>query len=63
MAKVKLSQKRYADLLAAERKHLDLLPVYDDLEACGEDCKAMREITDTELTRIQEIKKRFGPNA
>ena len=63
MAKIKLTPKRNADLLAAERKHLDLLPVYDDLEACGEDCSAMREITNTELQRIQEIKQRFGPGA
>jgi len=63
MAKIKLSQRRYAELLAAERKHLDLIPVYADLEACGEDCAAMREITDTELQRIQEIKTRFGPGA
>jgi hypothetical protein len=61
MHKVKLSQAAWQKLQAAERKHLDLIPVYDDLEACGENCAALREVTDTELSRIQEIKKRFAP--
>ena len=62
MQEIRLTKKRYAELLAAERKLLDLLPVYAQLEDCGENCDAMRGVTDTELQRIQKIKENFAPN-
>ena len=60
MAKIKLSKARLQELLAAERKLLELLPEYDKVEECGVDCLQFRQVTDDRLKQIAAIKKNFG---
>jgi hypothetical protein len=62
MAKIKLSRERYAELLSAERLFHDLLPDLDNLEQCGEDCQAMRQVVQDEMKRIEKIKQFFAPS-
>lgn len=61
MAKIRLSRERYNEMLAAERIFHDLLPDIDNLEQCGEDCLAMRQVVQEELDRISKVKQYFAP--
>ena len=61
MAKTRLSPERYRELLKAERDLVDILPDIDDLEACGEDCQAYRDIHRESIDRIGKLKQFFKP--
>lgn len=61
MAKVKMSNTSYANLIDAERKLMDSIPEFDKLEECGEDCTALREMTRYNLDRIAKMKQYYAP--
>jgi hypothetical protein len=56
-----MSPERYQQLLAAERNFTDILPDLDNLEQCGEDCTAEREIIKSRIEQIAKLKQHFKP--
>ena len=61
MAKLKMSEKSYSNLISAERKLLDNLPEYDKLDECGADCSALRAMTQEYLDKIAKMKQYYAP--
>jgi hypothetical protein len=62
-SKLRLSHERYNELLAAERVYTDLLPEFDKLDQCGEDCQMERELTSQKLAQISKLKQFYAPDA
>lgn len=48
-------------LSAAERELHDALPLLDQMEECGRDCQAFREMVQTALDRTTAAKRNFKP--
>jgi hypothetical protein len=63
MADIRLDAQRYQELLKAERDLLDLIPTYDRLEECGQDCSGLREVNAATVEKIAKIKQHFPPRA
>lgn len=60
MADIRLDRQRYDELIKTERDLLELLPVMDKLEECGEDCSSIKEVVRQYVERIGKVKQHFG---
>jgi len=60
MAPIKLDAKTVAKLREAQRDLHDILPEFDKLEQCGEDCQIYRQVHAEAGQRIEALLKHYG---
>lgn len=61
MARPTLTAAEVASLKQSQRKLNEYLPVFDDMEACGKDCQAFRQLFAQQNQQITELLNRFSP--
>jgi hypothetical protein len=62
-APIVLTQEHLERLEAAQRRIVDLAPVLEKLELCGEDCAQYREFGNYLLEQLGLLKQHFFPKA
>lgn len=58
--KIKLTNEEESALMSGERQLLEVLPILDQLDACGADCAERRQRVAQLLGILQELRKQFG---
>jgi hypothetical protein len=61
MGKITLTKEMHAKLLKAERDLTDILPEFDNAEACGIDCMELRRIHAEYMNQIAALKQHYTP--
>lgn len=61
MSGTRMSPERYQELLVAERTYTDLLPEFDKLEQCGENCDTEKALIKSRLEQMAQLKLHFKP--
>lgn len=59
----KLTQEQISELRRHQREMHDILPVFDDAEACGIDCTDFRAVREEVFNNLENLIKRFGPQS
>jgi hypothetical protein len=56
-----MSKQHYDALIQAERKFREVLPEFDKMEDCGEDCTEIRQLVTDRLGKIEALKRNYAP--